>query len=107
MQPLRQLPGDLAGTMEMVGREEALHQRALDEQAALHPWAGHDLTWELTDRAADGDPSADVRVLEHAVEHRPADGVEIDIDAVRAGRGDRGGKVGRVAIVQALVESEF
>ena len=60
----------------------------------------------VRDKPAHRHARADVEQRQHRVEHRAADVLEIDVDAVRAGGGEALGQL-RIAAVEADVEAEL
>jgi hypothetical protein len=60
----------------------------------------------MRDQAADRDARKRVEQREHRLEHRAADVLEIDVDALRAGVLQLRGQIG-IAVVEAIVKAEL
>ena len=81
--------------------EDAVHQ----QRHAVRP--GGQLGGVVVgDEAADRDAGEVVQQRQHRVEHRPADVLKVDVDALRTGGFQALGQVG-LAVVEAGVEAEF
>jgi hypothetical protein len=102
--------GDLGDRLrrlaEVVEDDEALDQRALDEQVAEGARPGGGSSALLRDQPAQRHPGADVQPGEDRVHQGAADILEVDVDTVRRRGLELGGPVVG-AVVDGRVEPEF
>ncbi len=106
-QPAGQLRTRLGVAVRVVEHDESLHPRAVDQQRQIAGRAarGRGLV-VVVDGAADHHPRPPRQPPQRGLEHRPADVVEVDVDAVGARRADRLGQVVAVLVVDGGVEAE-
>ena len=96
-------------TRGKVADDEAADGQALGQYIAHHrrrPVRRHRLgIVVMRDQAADGNPRKGIEQRKHRFEHRAPDVLEIDVDALRAGKLQLRGEIG-FAVIEAIVEAE-
>src|SRR6185437_5080805 len=106
--PLREVRHGFIGAAFVIENEEALHPRALHQEVALDAWP---LRPRLPARkrggAANDDAGAAVDVAQHGIADAPGGVVEIDVDAVGTGGGERRVEVAGRLVVDRRVIAEF